>query len=181
MRLIFSLLALVIFFSCKDQQKEKYLSEVGNMEKELDSLSALANDTSKRVPHNVTMDVRNTIIKVKNNYLPDTIDYAIANMMNDYKEIRKAVESNSGNLAKVKQVLPEIDQKVEDLKHDIENGVGEREKYEEYIAYEKKKINDIKEVLDYYLETNKKFYSRYDSLHPIVSNFADSLVNANKQ
>lgn len=181
MRLLLSLLVLSILFSCKDEQKEQYLSDIQSMEQELDSLSALANDTTKRVPFNVTMDVRNTILKVKNNYLPDTIDYGVANMMNSYKEIRKAVESNSGNLAKVKQVLPEIEQKVEDLKHDIENGVGEREKYQEYLDYEKKKIEETKEVLDYYLKTNEKFYNRYDSLHPIVSNFADSLVNANKK
>jgi hypothetical protein len=80
----------------------------------------------------------------------------------------------------VKQSIPEVRQKVEDLKHDIDNGVGEREKYEEYINFEKKKIADIEEVLNYYLETRNKFYNRYDSLHPIVTNFADSLLNAKK-
>ena len=181
MRLLISIFVVSILFACKDEQKSKHLAEINAMEQDLDSLSLVANDTSGRVPYNVNMSVQNTILKVKNNYLPDTINYAVAEMMNDYKEIRKAVMSNSGNLAKVKQSIPEVQQKVKDLKHDIENGVGEREKYEEYVNFEKKKIADIEEVLDYYLKTKTKFYNRYDSLHPIVSNFADSLLNAKKK
>lgn len=181
MRLLISIFVVSLLFACKDEQKTKHLEEINSMVQDLDSLSKVANDTSGRVPYNVNMSVQNTILRVKNNYLPDTINYAVAQMMNDYKEIRKAVMSNSGNLAKVKQSIPEVQQKVEDLKHDIKNGVGEREKYQEYINFEKKKIADIEEVLDYYLKTKTKFYNRYDSLHPIVSNFADSLLNAKKK
>lgn len=178
MRLFIPFLIVAFLISCKDEQKMKYLENVSSLENELDSLERIANDSTRRTSFNVNMSVRNTIIKVKNNYLPDTIDYAVAEMMNDYKEIRKALSSNSGNLAKAKQSIPEVEQKLADLKHDIENGVGERERYQEYIEFEQKKIEDIKEVLDYYVKTNEKFYKRYDSLHPIVSNFADSLLNA---
>lgn len=165
-------------FSCKDEEKANYLKEISSMETELDSLASIIDDTTRRNSTMVNLNVRNTILKVKNNYLPDTIDYGVANMMNDYKEIRKAISSNSGNLAKAKQAIPEVKQKLQDLEHDIKNGVGERERYGEYIAFEQKKVEDIKNVLDYYIKTNKKFYDRYDSLHPIVTNFADSLLNA---
>ncbi len=180
MRVLFTFLVICLLFSCKNEQKTKHLQEINTMEKDLDSLSSVANDTTQRRPGSLNMNVEETIQKVKNNYLPDTINYSVAKMMNNYKEIKKAVMSNSGNLAKVKQSIPEVRQKVQDLKHDIENGVGEREKYEEYINFEKRKIADIKDVLNYYLETRNKFYNRYDSLHPIVTNFADSLLNAKK-
>jgi len=180
MRILVAFFVISLLFSCKDELKTKHLQEISAMEQDLDSLSNVANDTTQRRPVNLNMNVQKTIQKVKNNYLPDTINYAVAKMMNNYKEIKKAVMSNSGNLAKVKQSIPEVRQKVEDLKHDIDNGVGEREKYEEYINFEKKKIADIEEVLNYYLETRNKFYNRYDSLHPIVTNFADSLLNAKK-
>jgi predicted nucleic acid-binding Zn-ribbon protein len=178
MRLLIPLVFISLLLSCKDEEKANYLNEVSSIEQELDSLESIVNDTTRRNSTMVNLNVRNTIIKVKKNYLPDTIDYSVANMMNDYKEIRKAISSNSGNLAKAKQAIPEVKQKIEDLKHDIKNGVGERERYKEYIDFEQNKIEDIKNVLDYYIKTNNKFYDRYDSLHPIVTNFADSLLNA---
>ncbi len=180
MRVLVAFFIISFLFSCKNEQKTKHLHEINTMEQDLDSLSSVANDTTQQRPGRLSMNVEETIQKVKNNYLPDTINYSVAKMMNNYKEIKKAVMSNSGNLAKVKQSIPEVRQKVKDLKHDIENGVGERERYEEYINFEKKKIADIKDVLNYYLETRNKFYNRYDSLHPIVTNFADSLLNAKK-
>jgi len=178
MKFIIPLFALVLLASCKDQQKVKYLNELQVMEKQLDSLDLVANDTTGEVPFNINMSVRNTILKVKNNYLPDTIDYAVADMMNDYKEIRKVLSKNGKNLEKVNQAIPEVKQKVKDLYHDIENGAGERERYREYVDFEKSKIENIKDVLSYYVDTKNKYFNRYDSLHPIVSNFADSLVNA---
>lgn len=180
MKYLFFAILLASLIACKDKEQDKYLAEIADMEVEIDSLEMVAKDTLLKKPFSVALNVRNTIIKVKNNYLPDTIDYGVANMMNSYKEIRKALESNSGNLAKVRQSLPEIKQKVSDLKHDIENGVGERERYQEFVNFEKKKIEEVKDVLSYYMNTKQKFYNRYDSLHPIVNKFADSLVNANK-
>ena len=93
------------------------------MENELDSLENITSNDNRRSGENISMKIDNTILKVKNNYLPDTIDYAVAEMMNDYKEIMKALQSNSGNLAKAKQSIPEVKQKVDDLEHDIKNGV----------------------------------------------------------
>ncbi|MGM0478795.1 MAG: hypothetical protein ACQERC_06200 [Bacteroidota bacterium] len=181
--LFFALTGLIFFGSsgCQDQHKKQHIAELDDMQSTLDSISSQVNDTNRRNTHTINMAVRNTIIQVKNNYLPDTINYEVAERMNDYKEIRKALSSNSGNYAKVKQAIPEVQQKIEDLKHDIENGVGNRDKYDEYIQFERKKIQDIKDIFSYYQKTNKQFIDRFDSLHPIVSSFADSLTQINNE
>lgn len=181
--LFYALTALIILGNsgCQDQHKVQHIAELNEMQSTLDSISSLVNDTNRRNTHTINMAVRNTIIQVKDNYLPDTINYEVAERMNDYKEIRKALSSNSGNYAKVKQAIPEVQQKIKDLKHDIENGVGNRDKYEEYIQFERKKIQDIQEIFSYYRKTNKKFINRFDSLHPIVSSFADSLTEINNE
>jgi DNA repair ATPase RecN len=162
--------------SCKNENKKELLSEIDRMEIKLDSISNVANDTARYVAENIVTSVRATILKVKRNYMPDTIDYILANQMNSYKEIRKAVSKNTGNLAKVKQTIPEVQKKLEDLKHDIENGVNDRDKYQDFINYEKSKIAEIEQVLSYYIETTNKYYNSYDSLHPIISRVADSLA-----
>lgn len=162
--------------SCKNENKKELLSEIDKMENTLDSLSSVAYDTTRYRSTDVVASVRATILRVKNNYMPDTIDYVLADQMNSYKEIRKALSKNSGNLAKAKQTIPEVQEKLTDLKHDIENGVNDRDKYQEYINYEKSKISEIEQVLSYYIETTNKYYTRYDSLHPIIKNVGDSLA-----
>ncbi len=162
--------------SCKNDNKKELLAEIDKMENTLDSLLIVANDSTRYRSTDIVTSVRATILKVKNNYMPDTIDYVLAEQMNSYKEIRKAVSKNSGNLAKVKQTIPEVQKKLDDLKHDIENGVNDRDKYNQFINYEKSKVNEIQEVLSYYLETTDKYYNLYDSLHPIIKRIGDSLV-----
>jgi chromosome segregation ATPase len=175
LKLFAVLLLSISISSCSNTDKNKYITEINAMEITLDSLKSIANDTTKQNSTEIVMSVRQTIANVKKNYMPDTIDYDLAEKMNSYKEIRKVISRNSGNLAKAKQAIPEVQIKLADLKHDVENGVNDREKYEEYINYEKSKIEEIKTVLSYYLETTEVYYKRYDSLHPIIKNFGDSL------
>lgn len=177
---VFAGLALTLS-SCKNENKKELLTEIDSMEKTLDSLETVAEDTTRYRKTDIVASVRNTILKVKNNYKPDTIDYVLAEQMNSYKEIRKAISKNSGNLAKAKQTIPEVKEKLEDLRHDIENGVNDRDKYQEFINYEKSKISEIEQVLSYYIETTNTYYKRYDSLHPIIDRIGDSLLEISNE
>ena len=178
LELIVALVLTISITSCSNTDKKKHLSEINTMETTLDSLSAIAFDTTRPNTTKIVASVRETIAHVKEYYMPDTIDYILANQMNSYKEIRKVISRNSGNIAKAKQAIPEVKQKLADLKHDIENGVNDREKYDAYINYEKAKIEEIESVLSYYLETTDEYFKRYDSLHPIIKNLGDSLERA---
>jgi len=161
--------------ACNNGNQKELLSEIDEMETTLDSLNVVANDTTRYGTKNIVTSVRETILKVKKHYTTDTIDYELANQMNSYKEIRKGLSKNTSNLTKVKLTIPEVQAKLSDLKHDVENGINDRDKYKEFVNYEKTKIFEISEVLSYYLETSKMFYDRYDSLHPIIKNLGDSL------
>lgn len=162
--------------SCKNDNKEELLSQIDEMENTLDSLALIANDTIGLSASETIASVRATILKVKNNYNADTIDYELAEKMNSYKDIRKGISKNSGNLAKAKQTIPEVQKKLGDLRHDIESGVNDRDKYQEFINFEKSKVNEIEEVLRYYVEMNDKYHDKYDELHPIIKKLGDSLV-----
>ena len=173
--IIFPLLIL----GCKDQEKSSYLEEIELMNSKIDSLDNVSkNQNSDSIPA-IVRTIENTIDKVKENYIADTIDLEIATLMNRYKDAKKSLSSNTGNLSKAKGAIPEVKEKLEHLKHDIENGVGDREKYEEYINFEKNKIQEIESILDYYIKTNKKYLEQYQSAHPKVKNFVDSLVSQN--
>src|SRR5690554_3686587 len=176
------MLAVVIFcvfmVGCSNADKKEYISEIDQMQNTLDSLSSIANDTTKPDATSVIYSVRSTIANVKENYDLDTVDFDLSEKMNSYKEIKEIISKNAENLAKAKQAIPEVQQKLEDLKHDIEHGVNDRDKYKEYINYEKVKIEEIRSILSYYLEVMQEYYDRYDDLHPIIKSFGDSLMES---
>lgn len=167
----------VLIWGCKDQEKSSYLEEIEIMSAKIDSLENVSkNQNADSIP-TIVNTIGITIDRVKKNYIADTIDLELAALMNRYKDAKKSLSSNTGNLSKARGAIPEVKEKIEHLKHDIENGVGEREKYEEYINFEKDKIQEIESILDYYIKTNKKYLEQYRNAHPKVKSFADSLAS----
>lgn len=168
-----------LYLGCKDQEKSSYLEEINEISSNLDSLEVVSNNQKTDSIPIIVNTIEKTISKVKNNYVADTIDLELAALMNRYKDAKKSLSSNSGNLAKTRDAIPEVKGKLEDLRHDIENGVGDREKYEEYIDFEKNKVQEIDSILSYYIKTNRKYLEQFSNAHPQVKHFADSLESKN--
>ncbi|HLW40246.1 MAG TPA: hypothetical protein VKX31_07635 [Brumimicrobium sp.] len=163
-------LSAFFFTSCGNESQQKYLQEVDEMEAVLDSLYLIAfNAPLDRIPQDsLIASVRKTLNNVKRNYNSDTIDYEMAKKLDAYKEIENALSINSGNLAKAKQAIEDTQKKVEALEYDIRKGINDRNSYQNFIEFEKNKIKEIENVLEYYLEKHHAYQTRYDSLHPVV-------------
>lgn len=160
-----------LLFSCKDAQKQSYLKEISVMENALDSMEQLAETHRIDTLSKLITRVKNKTLEVKQNYYTDTIDYEIADMMNSFKQARKGLSANSGNLAKVRNSIPEVKVKLEDLNFDINHGVGDRSNYQEYVNYEKEKVKQIGEILSYYIENKEKYLKLYNESAPKVDAF----------
>lgn len=168
------LIGIIAFYSCNNENRGKYIKQIDSMSATLDSLKTIAYDTTDQNTQSISQSVHETILKIKQNYKSDTIDLQLAEKIDAYKEIENALSINSGNLAKAKQAIPEVQQKIVDLKHDVENGINDRDKYQEFIDFEKSKIDDIENVLSYYIKTKIEYRERFDSLHPLMKNVLDS-------
>lgn len=175
LKLITVFFVSVLIVSC-NQEKHKHLLEIEKMENTLDSLYTIAYDTTQQNAQRITHSVKETILKLKNGYEKDTLNLDLVKKIERYKEIDDVLLINSGNIAKVKQAIPEVQKNLENLKHDIKNGINDRERYIEFINFEQSKINDIKSILNYYFQTLDEFTKRYDSLHPIINHLGDSLI-----
>lgn len=174
-KLLLILACSVLFISCKDAQKEAYLVEISDMEKSLDSMEQLAETNRIDTLPALINRIKNKTLEVQNNYYTDTIDYEVADMMNDFKQARKGLSSNSGNLAKVRNNIPEVKQKLKDLSFDINHGVGDRSRYQDYVNYEKKKVEQIGEILSYYIINKEKYIKLYNESAPKVDTFIKEL------
>ena len=155
------------------------LAEIQTMHNTLDSLESITENNRIDTLTQLVDYIKTNTEEVINNYYTDTIDYAVAKMMNNYKDTRKAFSKNSGNLAKARQAIPEVRESLNDLRHDIEHGVGQRDKYEEFVGFEKGKVKQIKEILTYYLETKEKYTALFIETDKEVLEFIEKLKSDN--
>jgi seryl-tRNA synthetase len=182
MRLLYFVAFLsLILGSCKDAQHRAYLEEIEEMQNELIIMDSLAREHVLDSLGLITGQIRLVVLRIQNNYFPDSINMEEAGMINDYKAIRKKLESNSGNLAKVKAALPELQLSLQNLAHDIDNGVGEREKYGEHLEFEKDKLNQVRELLDFYIKTKDENMAKYREIGPKIEEFSIELVEKRKK
>lgn len=151
------------------------INEIQEMHATLDSLESVTEQNRIDTLTQLIEYIKFNTDEVVNNYHTDTIDYKVAKMMNNYKDTRKAFSKNSGNLAKARQAIPEVRESLENLSHDIEHGVGQRDKYEEFIGFEKGKVKQIKEILTYYLETKEKYTTLFIETDKEVLEFIEQL------
>jgi hypothetical protein len=175
--LIISLTALT---SCQDLKKEEQLKKVNQLIATSDSIqktfTATANDSIGKIITAV-MDVE---LRIKNNYFSDTIDKNLARKVNTYKMIRKKLKPLGKRYNQIPDGCKEELIALDKLKKDIENGAGERGKYDEYLKFEENKVNQLKTLLDEFAKTQEEAISNFNKYHQEMYDFSISLLNKKK-
>ena len=95
----------------------------------------------------------------------DTIDLVLGKKMDAYKIMRRSLKPLGKQNIQLKQAIREEQKSLKDLKTDIENGSGSRDKYESYILFEKNKITQLQTLLDEYLRQKQETFATYRELH----------------
>ena len=166
---------LVIFsflFSCSDIEKDRQVKKINGLTNSVEKLKiALTQNKISNVPEK-KLAVYTVIKRIKSYYFTDTIDYQFAKKMNSYKVVKKSLNNLDGDYEKIRIALREEKIALRKLKSDVLNGFGQREKYDEYISFEKNKTKKIKSLLDEYIYKKKEFTIAFDSLHPLLNDYS---------
>ena len=166
---------LVIFsflFSCSDIEKDRQVKKINVLTNSVEKLKiALTQNKISNVPEK-KLAVYTVIKRIKSYYFTDTIDYQFAKKMNSYKVVKKSLNNLDGDYEKIRIALREEKIALRKLKSDVLNGFGQREKYDEYIYFEKNKTKKIKILLDEYIYKKKEFTIAFDSLHPLLNDYS---------
>ena len=166
---------LVIFsclFSCSDIEKDRQIKKINVLTNSVEKLKiALSQNKISNVPEK-KLAVYTVIKRIKSYYFTDTIDYQFAKKMNSYKAARKSLIILDSDYEKIRIGLREEKIALRKLKSDVLNGFGQREKYDEYISFEKNKTKKIKILLDEYIYKKKEFTIAFDSLHPLLNDYS---------
>ena len=166
---------LVVFsclFSCSDIEKDRQVKKINVLTNSVEKLKiALTQYKISNVPEK-KIAVYTVIKRIKSYYFTDTIDYQFAKKMNSYKVVKTSLKNLDGDYEKIRIALREEKIALRKLKSDVINGFGQREKYDEYISFEKNKTKKIKSLLDEYIYKKKEFTIAFDSLHPILNDYS---------
>ena len=166
---------LVVFsclFSCSDIEKDRQVKKINVLTNSVEKLKiALTQNKISNVPEK-KLAVYTVIKRIKSYYFTDTIDYQFAKKMNSYKVVKKSLKNLDGDYEKIRIALREEKIALRKLKSDIINGFGQREKYDDYISFEKNKTKKIKSLLDEYIYKKKEFTIAFDSLHPLLNDYS---------
>lgn len=172
MRLGILLVIFSFLFSCSDIEKDRQVKTINVVTNSVAKMNiALTQNKISNVPEK-KLAVYTVIKRIKSYYFTDTIDYQFAKKMNSYKAARKSLIILDSDYEKIRIAIREEKIALRKLKSDVINGFGQREKYDEYISFEKNKTKKIKILLDEYIYKKKEFAIAFDSLHPVLNDYS---------
>jgi len=172
----FIFLGILFISSCADLQREQFVRKIAQLNRKLDQIES--NLLDKRLNDIATIK-NNTIqteLRIKQNLQLDTIDMALAKKLDAYKLMRKSIKPMMQQYMKVRDGIKEEKGVLKRLRQDIQAGRGERQRYSEYIRFERQKVKQLSQLSADYLRSKEKFFSEYARLYPSVEAFSQTIL-----
>ena len=173
--------------SCTDLERKEQLKQIARMKQSVDSLQKNLETNRIDTLSGLRTAVMNLELRIRNNYTADTINIELGKKMAQYKTVKKFFKREKGEGAKneslnnqtlgtaylvVKNGLLQEQKTLDLLKSDIENGNGERNRYNEYVQFEQNKVKQLTILLEDYKKHKDKvlkmFFEVYNELDPFV-------------
>ncbi len=176
MKYIVILSSFLALISCSDLKKNEQIQAITKMEATLDSIQTVlkANEVDTIAGLSTAANVIET--RIKNNYKTDTIDMELGRKMDAYKIMRRSFRPLGDAYYRVQEGTSEEKLTLANLKKDIENGDGDRAKYDEYVKFEEEKVNQLRILLDDYIQQKTKTMNTFHELHEELEAFSWSLT-----
>jgi hypothetical protein len=167
----------IALVSCSDLKKNDQLKAITSMEQTLDSVSTVLKVNLIDTISGLSIAAEVVEKRIKMYYNADTIDMEFGKKMDAYKMTRKSFPPLGNAYYKIEKGVVEEKETLKNLKGDIENGDGDRQKYEEFISFEQAKVSQLEILLKDYVEQKTKSLNTFNSLHPELEAFSMGLMN----
>ncbi|MFM7466454.1 MAG: hypothetical protein ACKO2O_00965 [Crocinitomicaceae bacterium] len=174
--LYFFVLLVVCSCSFLDKERKEYFNQLDQLASEINALESklLSNEIDTLAA--LQLATNSVELRIKNYLVLDTINMPLAKKLNEYKVMRRALGPLGAQFQKGKKSLREERETLKKLRTDIENGSGEREKYGDYISFERDKVKKISILIDDYVKQKNKNMNTFLTLHPELNEFSLSLL-----
>ena len=176
---IFLFLLTIVFSACADLRKDHLFGEIKTLNQKLEKLEGELKDTRLNDVATIKNNTMQTELRIKQNLHLDTVNMELAKKLDAYKLMRKSIKPVMQQLVKIRQGISEEKEVLQQLKKDINDGRGQRDRYEEYIKFEAQKVAQLEALTKDFTSAKNKFFTDYKRLYPPVAAFADSLLKKN--
>lgn len=166
----------VAIVSCTDMKKTEHLASINDLNMQLDSIETILTENHVDSIAEKVLQTNGVELRIKRHYDVDTIDREFGQKMDRYKLMRRAMPKLGNMENKVVQSIKEERMALNNLKTDIENASGERNKYDEYITFETEKVAQIKVLLEEFVISKNEVMQTYDEIHQDMYNYSMSLI-----
>jgi hypothetical protein len=172
----FILLFIVFLTSCSDFSKGEQLEKIEQLNKTVDSIQTVLIENKIDEINDLSIEAESVVSRIKENLNSDTLDLKLAKNIDKYMIMFRSI----GNLKTIYSQVKK-NSKIEKitlikLERDIDHGNGDRNKYNEYVAFEAKKVNYINKKLKKYVIDRKKTINTYLALHDKLYNYSFELI-----
>lgn len=164
------------FASCTDLKKTEQFEKIDALNSSLDSISEVYYSNKIDTLRNLSMSIYGVQNRIKNNYVSDTVNFKLGVKMGKHKWMKKKLKVIGKNGKVLDSGIVQMKTTLQDLRHDIDNGYGEREKYDEHIAHERRKVNQLRVVCDEYVVLKDSCMTIYNSVQDELNAFSMSLI-----
>lgn len=181
MKYFLFVLSIIVLSSCSDLKKGKQLESIDKMNASLDSIQTVLFQHEIDTIAALGVAANTLELRIKNNYYADTIDMALGKKMDAYKVMRRTLGPLGRSYSVIKNGVLTEKEVLKNLKSDIENGNGERKKYDEYVQFEEGKVDQLRSLLKDYVTEKEKTLKTFFELHDELNTFSLELLKKKQQ
>ncbi len=172
MRIIAFIFVLGLFFqSCSDLKKGDQLSEIQALQRSIDSIEVVLIENHIDTLDDLSMTMRILNIDLARLKSSDTVPLELAYKMDEYKWMRKSVPIIATNQVALKEGVVEVRQSLKKLEVDVSNASGRKDKYDDYIAFEQKKVKELTSTLSETMNLRDKLVNDFATIHGEINRF----------
>jgi Mg2+ and Co2+ transporter CorA len=166
----------VFTFACVDFNRDYLLQKVSKIDQQLLEIEGKLKDERLNDVSTIKLNIMQTELRIKQNLHLDTIDIALAKKLDAYKGMRRSIKPMLQQYLKVREGINEEKRVLKQLRKDIKEGRGERNRYPEYIRFERQKVRQLSSLTTEYLRTKELFFKDYARLYPPIEAFSRALL-----
>ena len=171
----FLLIAALLFMACSDLAKKDQLVKITDLQKKISALEGQVTKNKIDSISEIKLATSEVELRIKKNLYLDTINLELGKKMDDYKRMRRSFMPLAKSYSQLIKGIREERLALKNLKLDVQNGEGERGKYDEYIAFEANKINQLMTLLEAYISYKDETMKTFFRLHPSLDSLSRTL------
>jgi hypothetical protein len=159
--------SLLLLHSCVTPAPDA-LKSIEGMQQDIQAIERILNANQIDTLAALRMAANNVELRIKNYYHSDTLNNELGKKMDKFKVMRRNLGPLSKSFSTVKWGIRDERKVLNNLKADILGGHIEKEKCQEYLLFEKEKVNQLRKLLAAYQEekdkTMRDFFTLYKDL-----------------